>query len=814
MFGLFIYPNLMLDSILTSIRSYCCLGFILLYSTMLVNAQEKPGKVAGEVVNENYSSLPFVQVSLKNSRDSSTVKVVLADDKGHFEFEATEGRYLIEMKTMGYGTAYSKDFNITSAKTESLGAMQLKPSSTQLASVTISAPLPFVERRADKLIVNLNGMGSGAPIIEIMNQFPGVTVTPDDRISLDGKSVKIYIDGKATTLSGEALAGLLKSMSSSAIQKVELISQPSAKYDAAGNGAIINIIRKRNYKAGLSGNIYAGGGKGTFGKANGGVNLNYKAATYNLLLNLDYNYNDYFLNTYIASTFLNANGAVSGQSVSDIQSNRNNTTYTPNLGVDFYLSKRTTLSASIRPGFQNFDRDGIADISNSDQAGNITAESRFVNLANTRSGNFSPGMRLQHQFDTLGRDLTVDMDFYRNGNYNDQNNRTLSVNPISDLPSVIEQDRTVDVYAFKTDYSHPLGKGRQLEMGMKTSYINSENSNFYQDSNGQQTDLFSYKESISALYLTYAHTGKKLSYQLGIRGEYTHGQGEQQFELNRFTRSYFQPFPSLHFDYKLSKNHNLRLGLNKRIERPGYESLNPLVSIISNTNLRQGNPALRPVIAYNADLRYSYKNSFFLSLTYSHSSDDFTSISVPLSNSTISTMPGNADHAGYYSLQAIYNKQILPWWFTSSTAILSKRTFKGEFNGILLHSDGISSLSGSTYNSFTLSKSFALMFLINYSGRSIDRTITNQAFAYSTAGARQHFLKKRASAQLSVVDIFKSYRNYYQQNSGAVQQAWRNQYETRMVKLNISYNFGGTIKNTKKSDSAEDERKRSTLREN
>eukprot|EP01133_Synstelium_polycarpum_P016388 gene16388-19500_t len=781
---------------------------------MPVNAWQKPGKVTAEAVDENGTSLPFVQVTLKNSRDSSTLKAVLADDKGHFSFEIPAGKYLIELRMMGYGTVYSKVFDIINGQTESLGSIQLKPAATQLATVNISAPLPFVERRADKLIVNLNGLGSGAPIMEVMNQLPGVTVTPDDRISLNGKSVQIYIDGKATTLSAEALAGVLKGISSSAIQKVELIAQPSAKYDAAGNGAIINIIRKRNYKAGLNGNIYAGGGKGTFGKANGGINLNYKGKTYNLLLNMDYNYNKYFYNSYIASTFLNADRTTIGQSVSDIKSTRTNSNYTPNLGIDFYLSKRTTLSASLKPGFQTFDRDGVANINNADRAGNVIAQSQFINLVGIRATNFSSGVRLQHQIDTVGREVTIDLDYYRYGNYNDQDNRTLTFNPISDLPSVVVQDRVFNVYALKMDYTHPLSNSRQLEMGIKMSYVNSENSNFYGNIVSQQTDLFAYKESISALYLTYGRTGKKFSYHLGVRGEYTHGQGEQQFETNRFTRSYFQPFPSLHFDYKLTKNHGLSLGLNKRIERPGYESLNPLIRIISSNNLQEGNPALKPAIAYSTDLWYGYKNALFFGITYSYSVDDFTSLSAPLKDGIITTLPGNADYAGYFTLQAMYGKQVLPWWYTSTNTILSKRSFKGEFNGVSLQSDGIYSLSATSYNSFSLNKNFSVMFLFNYRSKSMDRTITNHAFAYFTAGVRQQFLNKRVSAQLNFIDIFKSYRNYYQQNSGDVQQSWQNQFETRMIKLNLSYNFGGTIKNVKKGNVAEDEKKRSTLNEN
>lgn len=794
------------------------LFFFFLLGPMLVNAQQTKGTVTGQVVDENQSVLPFTQVSLKLAGDSTLVKTLLADDHGNFVFEAPLGRYFIEVKMMGYHTSKSKFFDIEAAKAVSLEKIRLKPSATQLAVVNISSPVPFVERRADKLIVNLNGLGSGAPIMEVMNQLPGVTVTPDDRISLNGKSVQIYVDGKATTLSTEALSGMLKGMSSSSIQKVELIAQPSAKYDAAGNGAIINIIRKRNYKAGLNGNVYVGGGKGEFGKANGGVNVNYKSTGYNLLLNMDYNYNKYFYNSSITSNFLNADRSSISQSISDIPSIRTNANYTPNLGLDFYLSKQTTLSASVKPGFQVFNRDINANLVHSDGDGNILNRSQFLSNVAIKASNFSSGLRLQHQIDTLGRELSVDVDYYRYGNYNDQNNyqKTLDLNsnPVTGYPSIVAQDRVFEVYALKMDYTHPLGNGKQLEMGLKSSYVDSDNSNSYVDFSSQQTDLFNYHESISAVYLTYSKTGKKFSYQLGLRGEYTFGKGAQQMNTASFKRSYFQPFPSIHLDYKFTQHHSLSLGMNKRVERPGYESLNPLLRIISANNFQQGNPALKPTVAYNADLWYGYKNAFFFGATYSYGLNDFTSISVPVDGNAITTLPGNADYSSYATIQAMYGKQVLPWWYTSSNVILSKRSFKGEFNGELLKSNGMAALSATSYHSFLLSKNFSFMVLFNYRGKNIDRTITNKSFAYVTTGVRQQFLKKKASLQLNFMDVFKSYKNIYQQNSGTVQQLWRNNFETRMVKLNFSYNFGGSIKNTKKSNSAEEEKRRSAVSEN
>jgi outer membrane receptor protein involved in Fe transport len=796
--------------------------FLLLLNPIISFGQSLNTQVKGTAADENRLPLPFSQVSLKQGTDSVTVQTLLSDEKGSFQLTAPlAGKYFVEVKMMGYHTGNSKVFEVLNKETIDLGLLHLKPEAKQLGTVNISGVLPFVERKADKIVVNLNGLGAGAPILDVMNQLPGVTVTPDDRLSLNGRNVQVYIDGKATTLSADALAGLLKGISSASIQKVELIAQPSAKYDAAGNGGIINIIRKKNYKAGLNGNVYGGGGKGQFGKANGGVNLNYKGKAYNLLLNMDYNYNRYFNNSDITSTFLNPNGSISGISVSKLTSTRNNTIYTPNLGLDLYLSEKTTLSASIKPGYQLFEKDAEANIRSTGPSGNFTAGSNFLNLVHTPSTNFSSGVRLQRQIDTAGREFSADFDYYRYSNINEQDNRTIELsengNMLAETPSKLKQDRGFDVYAVKIDYTHPMAKGKEITMGLKSSYVVSDNSNesLIGVSGGiDQSDTFLYRENISAGYITYGRNAKKFSYQIGLRGEHTWGKGNQQNGMGAIGRNYFNIFPSFHGEYKIAKNHSLSLGLNKRIERPGYENLNPLERIVSSNNLQQGNPNLLPVYAYNADFYYSYKSDFWFGLTYSLSFDDFTSISVPLGNGVVSVKPGNADYSGYKSAQLAYNKQVLPYLFTSTVLTLSRRSFKGELNGELLQNNGITALSATSYNSFSLTKNFSLSVLFNYRGKSMERNIINNPYTYLTAGTRYSFLAKKAYVQLNFVDIFKSYKNIYQQNSGPVLQLWQNQFETRMVKLNLSYSFGGAIKNTKKSNSAEDEKKRTNMNEN
>ena len=781
-------------------------------------------QIKGEVLDEKQIPLPFVQASLKRSADSVLIKTILSDEQGKFLFNVSSGKYIIQIFMMGY-LPYQTNVQVLANNVVNIGKIQLTPQARQLGTVNVAASLPFIERKADKIVVNLNGLGSGAPILEVMNQLPGVQVSPNETLSLNGRPVQIYIDGKASTLSVEALAGLLRGTSSSSIQKVELIAQPSAKYDAAGNGGIINLVRKKNYKAGLNGNVYAGAGVGKYLKANDGFNLNYKGKNFNLLLSADYSFNKYFVNSFITTDFFKDNNQLTGRSLSDIYSVRRNSNYTPNLGLDLYLSKKTTLSASIKPGFATFNKDASSINSNFGATENLLNKSVFSNLVATSSTNFSSGLHLQQDIDTTGKQLTADLDYYRFGNYSNQNNNSTSFNAAGDIlnvePSLFNQDRVFSVYAAKVDYVLPLGKGKQLETGIKSSYVVSNNSNELFNAHGNANilgvsdfDAFAYKENVSAIYGTYSFNGKKLSYNLGLRGEYTWGKGNEQVSGLNFSRNYFQLFPSLHIDYKLSTSNSLFFSLNKRIERPGYENLNPLIRIINSTNLQQGNPSLLPVKSYNIELSYGYKNQFFFGGNYSLSVDDFTSITVPYSTGITSTKPGNADYSQYYSLFAIYNKSIFQWWTTSSNLILSRRSFKGMLNGNLLETNGIFGLSASLYNSFNITKTTSIMFLFNYRSKNVDRTITNDAYATLTTGIRQTFLNKKASLQLNFMDIFKSYKNSYYQNSGLIQQQWLNQYETRSIKLNLSYSFGGAVKNIKRSNGAEEEKNRTTLKEN
>lgn len=810
-------------------RFSACL-FLLLFFSFSVQAQTlSKGTIKGILVDEKKVPLSFATILLKNQTDPSFIKTTLSKDKGLFQFDlATLGEYRIEVKMLGYETLTRHNIKVNQENfTIDLGILQLIPTARMLKAVSVTAQKPFIEQRADKIVVNMdNAISAGTSIMEVMNKLPVVQVSPDDQISLNGRSVQIYIDGKLTPLSAEALSSLLKGMSSANIQRIELIAHPSSKYDAAGSGGIINIVRKRNRKEGLSGNVYGGIGQGRYGKQNGGLNLNYKTKSYNLFLNTDYSFTKYFVDSRLKSDFFDQAHLFTSESFSLINSVRRTRTFTPNYGVDFYLSKKTTLSLSALDGIQRFGKNADSYTNGFRMDGSKTDNDEFLNIVKTNTNNFSSSLHLLHQIDTVGKEYTVDLDYYRYSNNTDQNNVNSLYDSLGKLlnnsRTIFDQNRKFNVYSAKADYTQPLKGTGHLEAGWKSSYVVSNNSNEFYNIISEtkvpdlaRNDYFNYAENINSLYATFSKNHKKLSYQLGLRGENTLGKGEQVQTGQVFNKNYFQLFPSAFFDYKLNARSAINISFVKKIDRPTYENLNPLIRIINSTNYLQGNPNLKPVISYNTSATYSYKDALFATFNYSINLHDFTYYTSSYNTSgIITTKPDNNKYTQYFSLILAYNRQFKPWWFTSTNATLNQQSFESTLNGYTLNSAGILALNFDSYDSFTITKKFSFLLLFRYRGKSQERNIINDPYFTLTSGLRQAIFGTRGSLALNVTDIFHTYKNHYIQNSVLIQQAWENRYETTALRLNFTYSFGGKIKKTKSSTGADDEKRRTNVKEN
>lgn len=782
------------------------------------------GTIKGVLLDDKKSPQPFSTVVLNNANDSSLYKGEITNDKGEFVFEnVKEGDFYVQIKVIGYKKINSKKFTVSSeSSTIDLGTFISEPASTELGAVTVKGDRPFIERQADKLVVNIENsiVQTGSSIMEVMEKLPGVLVNQDDQISLKGKQgVIILIDGKQTGLSGSDLANMLKGLPSNSIQKIEIITNPSSKYDAAGNAGIINIIMKKNRQEGFNGNITAGYGQGRYHKFNSSLSLNYKNKWYNLFLNYSYSNRQGFNNLILDRVFPN------GPDKSIIIQTNNYIvfpfqTHNPRLGADFYLSKKTTLSVLGTSVVNRFNPTGASRTSTVDQDYNPINHSVFTNNSRDRWYNYALNAELRTQFDTTGRELVVTADYAKYWNITKQAFSTTKYNNenlITDQTFLTgDQGGVLNLFAGKADYTHPLKRDAKLEMGWKSSYVTSDNNvKFYNNLNDQlffdtaRSSHFLYSEIINAAYINFNKTIKKVTMQFGLRGEQTIADGKQMLNGQTFHRNYPLIFPTAFIDYKINEKHALNINMGTRIGRPGYNQMNPFKRLIDATTYAEGNPYLLPEYTYNFEFTYSYKNMFFVNPSYSISHHNITDalLQDAATQKTVQTTV-NIDHYNYYSLNLIFTKKLTPWWTTNTSFLSFYNVYSGVINNNVINNSS-PSFSGTTNNSFSIRESFSMECGFQYNHKAIYGITEIRTLYNLTLGLQKSFLKKQLSLTVNVTDLL--WKNYPSgvTRFNSVNEKWTSRRDTRVINVSLSYKFGkGKMSRMRKNTGADEEKQR------
>lgn len=801
----------------------CFVLFIFLFITTGIKAQDNVKRtISGIVTDEKGLPLPGATILLKRQLDSVLYKSYISNGLGAFSFESVQpGQYQLEIRMIGYEPLIKKDIVINAGHTlVEVKDIRLNPSSITLGLVTVQGKTPFIDRQIDKVVINLesSGLAQGSSAMELLPKLPGIQVTPDDNLKLNGRpNVTVYIDGKPTYLSGDALAAQLKGMNAANIQKIELIAQPGAKYDAAGSGGIINIIRKKNRTEGLNGTITGGVGMGKYGKYNGGIGLNFKSQKVNIVFNDDYMFNKFFNDSRVISEFGTANNELLKLFNSDNKTVSTNKTNTPSLAVDFYLSKRTTLSVSGVAATRNFQRNGNSFTTEFDDKRNAVSLRDFDISYAQKFKNYSTNMHLVHQIDTSGKELVVDLDYFNYGStFNQAYADTIMTTNREYLRSSrtwLDQDRNLKIYSGKADYSHVFKNKLDMDLGWKSSYVVSNNYDMVREDTvaGSVNNHFRYTENINAFYANLNKKYKQLTVQFGLRVEQTNAKGEQLLKNVSVTRNYTNWFPSFFADYAINENHRLNIQLNRKIDRPAYLNLNPLSFRINPTTSYMGNPDLLPVLSYNAEVRYSYKNDFSAAFSYSRNTHDFMTQASPDDNQEVSTITTiNNDYTQYLNLSFSYNVELTSWWRMNSTLEFDQQSFKGSVNGLPLDINGLYSFNFYTFNSFKLTDKLSAECMYFYDHRSQDNIRITQPKNALSFALKQQLLANRGSLTLNFTDPFRFYRDRYSENSILVKRGVDTRFETRVIKLSFLYRFGGSkMKKANVGNSAVEEQKRS-----
>lgn len=512
---------------------------LLSINSFSTNAQ---GKISGQITDDKSKIVEFANVILLNAKDSTLIKGVLSDGSGSFAFEKIpSGEYLVNISQMGYKRFYTPKFSLDSEV--KLSGLILLEDTKQLAEVQVVAKKPFIEQQLDKTIVNVENsiVSAGATALEVLEKAPGVTVDKDGNISLKGKqNVMVLMDGKPTYMSASDLANLLRNMQSSQLEKIEIMTNPPAKYDAAGNAGVINLRTKKNQNMGLNGSATVGYGYGFYRslpKQNGSLNLNYRQGKLNLFGNFSGNNRKTFQINEINRRFVENGKSLSGfDQVAD--SDKKNSSISYKMGADYFIDSKNTIGVLFNGMNGNWSEllNNQALVKN----GLGQLDSTSITLGDIKNdwGNYSTNLNFKHIIDSTGREWTMDADYAR---YN-ANNMMMYRTSKFDLQNILRQTRNedgmtaskIDIYSIKADLVYPINKNAKFEAGMKSSYVNSNNDMQFEflvgDLNNRVIDPtrsrdFLYKENVNAGYINYSKEFKKLSVQLGLRVENTIGQG-------------------------------------------------------------------------------------------------------------------------------------------------------------------------------------------------------------------------------------------------------------------------------------------------
>ncbi|HEY5370529.1 MAG TPA: TonB-dependent receptor [Hanamia sp.] len=801
-------------------------------STFKIYAQHSEAIIKGKIeYSADSKNADVATVSLYRLPDSSLVKISLSDKEGNFEFNRIlPGRYFLLATSTGYSGTYSAAISIRRGDTVTVGVLQLNETIKILKGVTVALNKPFVERKIDRTIINVDASitNAGTTALEVLEKAPGVSVDKDGNVSLKGKSgVMIMLDGRPTYLSADQLSTLLKNMPSSNIDQIEIMTNPSAKYDATGNAGIINIKTKKNKMKGLNGNISTSLLQSKYTQTNNSLNLNYRTGKVNFFGNYGYSYRKRYQETHIIRKFRDSSSKEI-ETIFDQNNLATNSWQVHNLkaGMDFYANKKTTLGV-VFSGFLNPSDDLSRNQTNLNDGKNKTDSIVIADNTNTgKSNNFSANFNMQHVFDSSGKEFTVDLDYLK---YDQITNQALANNyyypdfshraPSSQLIGTLPSD--VHIYSAKTDFTFPLKHNAKIETGLKSSYVTTDNDALYQDStsagyvtdNGK-TNHFIYKENINAAYFNYNKQIKKWGIQAGLRAENTNADGNQLGNSTRpdssFTKNYVDLFPTVFVSYQANKENTFSANYGRRIDRPDYEDLNPFYYFLDEYTYEVGNTLLQPQYTDNIEITHTYKGFLSTTINYSKIHNVFTDVlkQITSERKTFQTKE-NLSSKDNYGLAISANFPVTSFWNTNLYADVNHDIYYGVID------DGVLNVANTSFlfnmnNQLKFKKGWSAELSGFYRSKAIEGQIVINPLWRMDAGLQKSVLKNKGTLKASVRDIFNSQNFTGRVNYQDIDVYIQNINNNRTFSLTFLYRFGKPLKNQnqRRSGGASDEQSR------
>ena len=784
---------------------------ILFHFSSFLSAQNNT-KINGQIIDSSDKSIDGVLVSLLDAHSKTLVKTAFTDALGKFDFsELKPDTFLISILHPGYQAYLSGPIVLTPIINElNVPKIKLKGSGTvQLSEVNVITKIPFVERKIDKTIINPDALisNAGSNALDVLSKSPGIMVSENGVIKLKGKpGVMILIDDKPTYLTGSELESYLKSLPSSVIKQIEIMTNPPAKYEAAGNAGIINIKTKKNKLKGINGSVSANYAQGRYAKTNDNFSLNFSNKKIAVFSNISHGNNTSFHDLTIERIYKNDDLSVKSIFNQNTYIKPKSESFSARLGLDYYISDKTTLGI-ITKGLSNklfITSYNYARSLNSDESLNT-----LIIADNSDRESFSNGtinLNLRHQFDSAGKTVTIDLDYvsystkttqlYKNDVYLPNNTNIYKDEQEGYLPS------SITIYAFKSDYTHPFKKELKFDAGIKTSYTQTDNEAVYFISQNNSTqnnynlsNHFLYDEMINATYLNLSKSYKRIQFQTGVRLESTSLNGKQLGNIvkpaSEFNTNYTNLFPTAYISYQLDtlSNHTLTLSYGKRVNRPFYKDLNPFSRPLDKYTYYEGNPFLKPTFAHNLSLTYGFKDLFSTTFSYSNSKNQIQE-TIEINNGIYFSRPGNIGSSVVYNLSAEATLPVKKWLTTTIYSEVVYAEFKSKLYTESLNSKGTYwYLNGN--NSFQFGKGWSGELSGEYITNFIDSQFSFGDYGSITLGFQKKILKDFGTIKFSLSDLFYTDKIRGRINNLYLTDAnWFGPRDTRVASITFSYRFG------------------------
>jgi iron complex outermembrane recepter protein len=766
---------------------------------------QSSSSIKGSVKDASGKPLQSVTVSLLQAKDSALIKTDVTDKEGAFEITTSkEGTFLLGYSSVGFEQQYSAVFEKKNTEAVNVQPVMLAQGTGKLKEVTIVARKPMIEVKADKTVFNveasINAQGSNA--LELLQKSPGVQVDNNDNISMKGKTgVRIYIDGKMMQLDTKDLSAYLRSINSNDIEAIEMISNPSAKYDASGNAGIVNIRLKKNKKYGTNGSVNLGFVQGVTPKGNGSVNLNYRDKKINLFGNvggnIGINHND--IDIY----------RVQNDTLYDQKTRMRSDDKSVNIktGADFFLNRNNTIGVMATTNFANTEW-------GSNSRALVSYQPTGIHQYDLVALNTVPGKRTNANFnvnyryaDTAGIEVNVDADYgiFRGRGNSIQPNTYEYTNP-NFKNTVTNRNNTptnIDIYTAKADAEMPFGKGK-LGFGAKISFVSTTNTfDFFRDTalnqpkfDPDRSSTFTYKENVNAAYINYnQQLNQKWSIQAGVRGEQTNSDGKLTRANgtvgadDRVKRSYFNLFPSAALTWNINQKNSLNLTYSRRIDRPTYQDLNPFENKLDELTYERGNPFLRPQYTHNVELTHTFIGMINTTLGYSNVSDYATQATDTTGSATY-VQQKNLARQQIISFNIGSPLPIKKWWNGYVNLWANSQIFDGKIGANDVHQT-IFTYGAYMQHSFTLGKDYTAELSGWFSGPGVwGGTWKTKPQGAADFGIQKPIFQKRASIKASFTDMFFTSPWSATNKFGGVDIKAGGNWESRTFRLNFTWRFG------------------------